>query len=182
MLQLEILISGIGSLTFSFWFFYILTCFISIAGTEKGSAHTWFWRGEDDSGAVFSASLCNLSFSLPFALPFLSFQPCFVFPFLSLVLPSLLFLLFSSSRSPLSVFFFAYSVSSPFLFFFHGHCFSLAFTGQRMPCGGNDWLLIRMQSDYSLKACSITDAIQRLCCRKRLSLYCWKRLHGRDNE
>jgi len=69
-LQLELLISGIGFLTFSFCFSYILTCIIYIAGTEKGSAHTWFWRGEDDGGAVFSASTCGLSFSLPFALLF----------------------------------------------------------------------------------------------------------------
>jgi hypothetical protein len=67
---LQLVISCIGSLTFSFCFSYILTHIISVAGTEKGNAHTWLWRGEDGGGVVSSASACRLSFSLPFALLF----------------------------------------------------------------------------------------------------------------
>ena len=69
------MISSIGFLTSFFFFFYILTCIIYIAGNEKRSEHTWFQSGDGDGDAVFSASTCPL---LPFGL--------LLFPLLSLTL------------------------------------------------------------------------------------------------
>ena len=175
---LQSTISCIGSLTFSFCFSYILTHIISVAGTEKGNAHTWLWRGEDSGGAVSSASLCRLSFSLPFAPVFFQFLmlfiPLFSLPYATL---SLCFLFFLSRRCHLSVFlcclvlpsslfffclslpvlyvslfsflFSQFSFSPPSLPFFHR--LSLAFISQRMACGATSNLVTACRGIVAVK-------------------------------
>ena len=77
--------------------FHGLTCIIFIAGTEKGSEHTWFWRDEGDGGADLLYCLCSLLRRSVSPLLFLCssipllVQPCFVFHFFSLVFRSELF-------------------------------------------------------------------------------------------
>jgi len=130
---LQSTISCIGSLTFSFCFSYILTHIISVAGTEKGNAHTWLWRGEDSGGAVSSASPCRLSFSLPFAPVFFQFLmlfiPLFSLPYATL---SLCFLFFLSRRCHLSVFLCCLVLPSSLFFFLSfppcSLCFPLLFS------------------------------------------------------
>jgi len=127
-----------------------------------------------NGGVVFFAVQSLILSSFCSSVP-LFVQPCFVFPFFLLYCP----LYYFSSSLPYvlpSLFFFSTPYVSSLLLSPSVHCFSLAFIGQRIPRGGKGWLLIRMQSGYSLKACPITDAIQHICCRKHLSFYCWKRL------
>ena len=95
---------------FVFLFFYILTCIIYITGNEKRSEHTWFWSGEGDGDAVFSASPCPL---LPFGLLLFLLPLPFVLSFCSVPLYSACF----SAVFSLYVSVFSLSVSSSLLLF-----------------------------------------------------------------
>ena len=118
---LQLVLSCIGSLTFSFCFSYILTHIIFVAGTEKGNAYTWLWRGEDGSGVVLCfavqtlllSSFCSSVFLVSYDLP-----------------PSV----FSSLCSPLPLFLFSFfsSVCLSRLSPLPPVCLSFGFYSQRM--------------------------------------------------
>ncbi|KAI5561458.1 hypothetical protein BDE02_16G117700 [Populus trichocarpa] len=83
---------------------------LMISGNEKRSEHTWFWSGEGDGDAVFSASPCPL---LPFGLLLFLLPLPFVLSFCSVPLYSACF----SAVFSLYVSVFSLSVSSSLLLF-----------------------------------------------------------------
>jgi len=99
--------------------FHGLACIIFTTGIEKGSAHTWFWRDEDDGGADLFCCLCSLlrhsvsSFVFLCSFVPLLVRPCFEFHSFFFSCISLCIISFLSSSLPyalpLSVFLWLYS-------------------------------------------------------------------------